>query len=225
MESKLSNILLETRPNSDKILVRLTANKNFPFDSPKKFRILRGQPSRSMFVDRQIVCASDDCETGFSVNGTKQECATCENKSSGACSYKCLIYMEHPEHGKEYVLGIPYAAQYALSEYVKSLLVEDLDAPDVYTIITRIQTPDNKSTYIFELADDFEVEEETAVELTSSESDAIKELLSQIRERSIQMDIEEFAETLKYMEEFIGIEDDRAKRIAKSIASKDGLIK
>ncbi|MDD4247662.1 MAG: hypothetical protein PHT13_00915 [Methanosarcina sp.] len=224
MESSLQNIILETKPFSEKKLIRLKANTDFPFDTPKDFRIIRGQPSRTMFEGGRPVCATEDCVTGYSTDGKKQECSSCEHKTSGACAYKCLIYLEHNDPSKEYVLAIPYAAQYALSEYIKSLLMDEVDAPDVITRITRVATDDGRSTYNFELANEIDDVDEDEIELTADESLAINELIAQLRSRDLAMDIAEFAETLKYVDEFIGINDERAEKIAKSIA-KDGLIR
>jgi len=217
MGSKLDNILLET-----KSLIRLKAIKDFPFNVTKMYRITHGQPSRVMFRDNKLVCTTEDCVTGMQVDGKPQECANCEYRRSGECAYKCLIYFEHKDPGKEYVLAVPYAAQYALSEYVKLLLADDLDAPDVITAITRIKTDDGKSTYKFELADT--IKEEEVLELTEVEQESIDDLVAQLKLREMTMDVEEFANTLPYTDALVGISTERALAIAKSIA-KDGIIR
>jgi hypothetical protein len=217
MGSKLDNILLET-----KSLIRLKAIKDFPFNTPKMYRITHAQPSRVMFKDGKLACTTEDCITGMQVDGKPQECASCIHKTNGDCSYKCLVYFEHKEPEKEYVLAIPFTAQYALSEYVKLLLADDLDAPDVITAITRVKTDDDKSTYKFELAD--LIKEEEVLELTDVEQESINDLVVQLRLREMTMDVEEFAETLPYTDGLVGISSERATSIAKSIA-KDGMIR
>lgn len=218
MESKLSNLIIEENTQRSTNKVRLKATQHFPIDEPKTYRIIGGYPSRMFFRNGSLECASDDAETGFPKrSGPPRPCAECEHRVDGSCSYRCTLELEHASPNKVYIISVPYSAQLNLSEYVRALLVDDLDAPDVLTKITRVEGDNGYPTYTFEL--DSIIIDECAFELTEDELAAIDNIKKTIAGRNI--DIEEFSDLMMIM---VKIPESRANKIA-SMYIQDGAIK
>ena len=151
--SKLDKILVESVNN-----VYLKPEKDFQFGEPQWFKIVDGKYIRTLFVNNKPACASNDCITGRTVpDNVKQPCAGCEDEDT--CTVACRLYLTNLMFGNMYMLNISRQAQAALSQYVSRLLLNNLDAPDVYTKITRLKSG-KFSTYTFELGcEDFTEDE------------------------------------------------------------------
>lgn len=155
-ESALKNIMIEASTE-----VYLKPEKDFPIDEPRAYRIIDGKYVRALFNNKKIVCSSNDMLVGkLAADGTKQECQTC-NKID-MCSINCRLILTTLMYGHIYYLNIPHSAQVSLSLYVEKLLLNNLDAPDVITKITRVK--DGKfTTYRFELLTEWFTEEELSI--------------------------------------------------------------
>ena len=141
-KSILDKIMIEASTD-----VYLKPEKDFPMNTPQFYRIVDGKYIRALYGDKQVICLSNDMVTGkIFADGERQECAMCDKQD--ACKPKCQLIMENLQHGNVYHLAIPHGAHIRFSEYVRDLLVNNTDAPDVVTEITRIK--DGKfSSYIF----------------------------------------------------------------------------
>lgn len=79
MKSTLENLLIKEKTiGTFKRLKYLKAEQDFPIGDSKKLRILRGNPSRALWCDRQVHCRSDDGITGYTKGGTNTPCKECK---------------------------------------------------------------------------------------------------------------------------------------------------
>ena len=152
-ESALQKIMIEASTE-----VYLKPEKDFLIGEPRFYHIIDGKYVRALFNNKKIVCSSNDMVIGkLASDGTKQECATC-NKAD-ICSTNCRLILTTLLHGYVYYLNIPHSAQVNLSQYVEKLLMNNLDAPDVITKVTRVKNG-QFTTYTFELFSEWFTEEE-----------------------------------------------------------------
>lgn len=151
-ESVLKNIMVENT-----ITEFLTAERDFPIGESKYYRILDGKYVRAKFNNKKVECASDDMITGRKADGMKCKCDGCDDLE--LCTVSARLVLVNLVYGTIYYLNVPHMAQVNLSQYVEKLLMNDMDAPDVITKITRVKN--GKFTmYTFELVDSWFNEEE-----------------------------------------------------------------
>ncbi|WP_407282325.1 hypothetical protein V7O61_06815 [Methanolobus sp. WCC1] len=141
--------------------IQLKAKKDFPINVPKNFRIIDAKVSRRLNKNRKLVCKSSDGKIGELVgkdSSEKRLCSKCkyvygldENGKNFKCKHSCILTLEHEDSEKEYILDIPYSARVNFSRYIKSLIGQNLDVPDVITTITRVEKENSLgTTYLFE---------------------------------------------------------------------------
>lgn len=136
----------------------LKPEKDFPLGDSQTYRIIDGKYVRALFNNKKVECSSNDMLVGKRASdGVKQRCDTCD--SIDACSVSCRLVLTNLHYGHVYYLNIPHMAQVSLSQYVEKLLLNNLDAPDVLTKITRVKNG-KFTTYVFELASEWFTEEE-----------------------------------------------------------------
>jgi hypothetical protein len=151
-ESVLKNIMVENTTTAF-----LTAERDFPLGESKYYRILDGKYVRAKFNNKKVECSSDDMIIGRKIDGEKRKCESCDDLD--ICAVSARLILTNLTYGTVYYLNVPYMAQVNLSQYVEKLLINDMDAPDVITKITRVKN--GKFTmYTFELVDRWFNEEE-----------------------------------------------------------------
>ena len=228
--SVLDNIKTEGKgTGAEKEPVYLKAKRDFPYNISKEVVIVSANPSRSMFVGRDLVCMSGDGETGRKkINGVwgdeEHNCRECKFTKKvtvdGAelkCDYGCQIFFEHEDPEKVYVIKVPYSSQIELSNYAKELVAEGLDTPLVLTKMTRIEPEGGYSTYVFEKIRELELN------LTELEEAAVNDIVAKIKADSSEMTEDLAKDVLMSFESLTGLQESRAKLIAASM-SKDGIV-
>lgn len=169
-KSVLEKIMVDTE-----LEYYLKPEKDFPLGEGRVYRIIDGKYIRAYFNNKKLMCSSGDMVIGRSVtDGAKQKCETCDNMD--VCTVSCRLILSNLKYGYIYYVNIPHVAQVALSQYVEKLLLNNLDAPDVLTKITRVKNG-KFTTYTFELVSRWFTDEElnTIIPITKAYSLATNE--------------------------------------------------
>lgn len=206
--------------------VYLGAKANFPINVQKKFRILKGNSARQLYLTKTTGCRSFDGKIGKTVeSGYKEEknCDECEYKYGALnekgekiqCKSQYVLTLEHEDPDTEYILTVSYGAQKNLDAYDAKLAVLGLDADQVITGITRVEnisTPG--TTYLFEKVGDLELK------MTPEERAALENMKGKALIGG-PIPVKFAAELLQNLASLDGIGVDRANRLAESIADGD----
>ena len=195
----------------------------------RQFWIIDGHPSRQLFLTKTTGCRSWDGEIGRTVeSGYKEEkpCSECKYKwgytdeATGEkikCKTQYTLIFEHEDPEQEYNLTISYGAQKNLEQYAIGLEAQGIEIDQVITGITRIENIKTAgTTYTFKKVGDLDlkVEPEEKAALAMLMAKAVK---------SGPIPIEFAVTLLMNLASLDGLGEDRAQRLAESIA-EDGMI-
>ena len=230
--SKFENVLVNEDSENGfvkKSKVYLKPRNDFPINVTKEFRIVDAHPARNLFRAKKPYWISFDGETGRTAASNYKdtyECKECKylkgfKDESGVehkCQYRCILVFEHDDPEKEYELSVSYGVQKAFSKYVRTLLDDGLDVPNVMTKITRVE-PEKGIGYAY----NFERGAVLTIEKTESEAAALDALVNRVKESGEPMDSDFAIDLLMKYKSLDGISRERAQQLVDTVC-KNGYI-
>jgi len=232
----LANLSVEnTKTFKESVFIKPKAD--FKINQTKDFHIVRGFLIRQFFKGKTPMCKSWNGEIGKArdeegkFRGAEKECKTCPylngvivegQEEKIKCNPGYTLILEHPDPEKEYNITINKESQINLENYRSELKKMGLKVDQVITGFTRDESQRSPVGFAFK----FNLVRELKLDYTEAEKDSLNEIISSIKEDGESLSSKKIADILmKYKPlKDAGISQERATRLAVSIADANGMI-